>query len=122
MNGRPTLNVVMSECHVRRVEIASVPARQAFDDIETASVNKGHTRLPAASYHGRASALANRECRRFFFCAAALSHLRLNGYYDFPLRMSFCQITESFGTLAQRVTSIDDRHNFTGFQEIFQKS
>src|SRR5712664_673264 len=36
-----------------------------------------------------------------------------NGYYDFPLRMSFCKITESFRRAAQRVTSIYDRHNFS---------
>jgi hypothetical protein len=55
------------------------------------------------------------------FCAA-FNRLTLNGYYDFPLRMSFCQIAESFGRVAQRVTSIDDGCDSSSFKKILQKN
>jgi len=45
-----------------------------------------------------------------------------NGYHDFALRVSFCKVTESFGRGAQRVTSIYDGYNFSGFQKFFQKN
>ena len=55
--------------------------------------------------------------------AALLSAVTtFNGYYDFPLCMSFFKIAESFSHAAQRVTSIYDRCNLSGFEEIFQKN
>jgi hypothetical protein len=45
-----------------------------------------------------------------------------NGYYDFPLRMSFFKITESFSHAAQRVPFIYDGYNFPSFEKIFQKN
>jgi hypothetical protein len=44
-----------------------------------------------------------------------------NGYYDFALRVAFCKVTESFRYAAQRVTSIYDGYNFSGFQKFFQE-
>lgn len=45
-----------------------------------------------------------------------------HGYYDFPLRMSFSKVTESFSHIAQRVTSIDDGLHFSGCEKISQKN
>jgi len=45
-----------------------------------------------------------------------------NGYYDFPLRMSFFKITESFSDVAQRVPFIYDGHNVPGLKKIFQNN
>ena len=42
-----------------------------------------------------------------------------NGYYHFPLGMSFFKIAESCSHLVQRITSIYDRYDFTGFKKIF---
>jgi hypothetical protein len=61
-----------------------------------------------------------RDSSRVSCCYESL--LALNDYYDFPSRMSFCQVTESFRRVAQRLTSIDDRYNFPGFQKILQKN
>lgn len=43
-------------------------------------------------------------------------------YNDFALRVSFCEITESFGCSAQRVTSIDDGDDFSGCKQVSQES
>jgi hypothetical protein len=48
--------------------------------------------------------------------------LRWNGYYDFPLRMSFRQITESVRRVAQAVTSVDDRHNLARLHKVYQEN
>src|ERR1700722_12628757 len=53
VNGRATLEVVMSEGHVRSVEVASMPARQALGDFETASVNEGHMGLHSDTLRAR---------------------------------------------------------------------
>jgi hypothetical protein len=45
-----------------------------------------------------------------------------NGEYDFPSRVSFFKITESFSRVAQRVTPIDDGYNFSRCKKIFQKN
>jgi len=42
VNGRAAFEVVVREGHFGRVEIASVPARQALDHIESGDVDKGH--------------------------------------------------------------------------------
>jgi len=40
--GRAAREGVVCECHARRVEIASEPAREALDNVEAAGVDKGH--------------------------------------------------------------------------------
>jgi len=45
MNGRATLEVVMREGHIRRVEIAPIPARQPLDHGKIVCIDKGHPRI-----------------------------------------------------------------------------
>jgi hypothetical protein len=45
VNGRAAHEVVMRECHARRVEIAPIPTRQALYDREAANVHKWHRNL-----------------------------------------------------------------------------
>src|SRR5580698_6894908 len=45
VNGRVARELIVREGHARRVEIASIPARQALDNIEAAGVDKGHRAL-----------------------------------------------------------------------------
>jgi len=45
VNGRTTREIVVGECHARRVEIASVPTGQALNDAKVASVDKWHGTL-----------------------------------------------------------------------------
>ena len=45
-----------------------------------------------------------------------------HGYYYFSSGMSFSIIPESFRDLAQRVTSIDNRYYFAGFNKLHQKN
>jgi len=42
VNGRAARELVMGECHVRRVEIASSPAGQALNDTEARGIDKRH--------------------------------------------------------------------------------
>ena len=46
----------------------------------------------------------------------------IESYYYFSSSMSFFKIADSFSHLAERVTSIYDGHNGSGFEEIFQKN
>src|SRR5208282_1143614 len=46
VNCRAPLEVVMRKRHARRVEIASIPAGQAFGDRKAAGVDKRHSGLP----------------------------------------------------------------------------
>jgi hypothetical protein len=45
VNRRAALEVVMGKGHVRRMEVTSMPAGQALDDLELAGVDKGHADL-----------------------------------------------------------------------------
>jgi|ERR1700726_175519 len=45
VDGRATLEVIVRESHARRMEVTAMPTGQAFDDLEAASVNKGHKGL-----------------------------------------------------------------------------
>jgi hypothetical protein len=49
VDRRTTLEVVMCKGHVRRVEVASMPARQPLDNIEAVDLNKSHNGSPGAS-------------------------------------------------------------------------
>jgi len=69
------------------------------------------SQLPCAQDHCRAVFLLKLRAVPVF-----------NGYYDFPSRMSFFQVTDSVSRLAQRITSIDDRYHFSGFKKIFQNN
>jgi hypothetical protein len=42
VNGRTAREVVVRECHISRVEIASIPTWQSLNDPKTACIHKGH--------------------------------------------------------------------------------
>ncbi len=43
MNGRAASELVVRESHARRVEIASMPARQSLNYLQIGGIHKGHT-------------------------------------------------------------------------------
>lgn len=45
VNGRATREIIVRECHAGRMEVASIPARQALNDIEAAGINKRQRNL-----------------------------------------------------------------------------
>src|SRR5580704_7184828 len=45
MNGRTAHEVVVCECHISRVEIASIPTWQSLNDPKTACIHKGHGKV-----------------------------------------------------------------------------
>jgi hypothetical protein len=55
MNRRASIELIIGECHARRIEIAVSPARQAFDNREFAGIDEGHARFYVKSGGFRAS-------------------------------------------------------------------
>jgi len=62
VNGRATLEVVVRERHARRLEIASIPARQALNHIEGAGVYEGHRVLATHS-----NSTGEKSCYRRYY-------------------------------------------------------